>query len=1013
MSTWHALATERLGTPDPSWISIFGPTASDVAALRTLDLTPNGMPMDAISQSMERDLLRASIGQVSISLADPDGSLATQLGPSSTILATSSRYAGPWITITEQWSTNSEVRFFGYLDETTIQWSEMDATTTFTVYASSQLLAERKLQDISSILRPYPSVPGAAASPLTVTTADAALHAVVSAYTPRSNALALEQALWAGGSLAGGAAVARENLDLGGHAVYYDPPAAPALTATIAGQTYAVASVSWDPSISASDSEGLLWRPFRYTFAGTPNLAGVLSVGSTITWNASEAELSHYVLAEDIPAPATGADGQAWVRFRAVGQLVAGDKLTVTYKDSNSRTASTEWTAIDVDGERNRVWLKDPLQNALTMANVIRIRRNSQDPVLVDGVSMLRKVVAPWSVDTSHLLPAITTAPCLTWLPLQATPDLYGATDIQPLDRAGKVRISRRGGTDGTGASPSAGVWEGTVDTSWSWIASSDAAITARQVGNLNQWPGGANSLFPPSLWIDGDLSSGATIPPNGWRRSARSSESITDQIPASIGLTWSGTALSWSSQAASGRVPTKVIHYSAQSLAPGRYTVTSGTWTFEAHSGAGTLGSGSTVTPTGLPTGSILQLGMGAYASSGTHQEAILGLWVSGSGPFTAASACLLSIASGGALTVRATSSLTTPQAGPWAIGGGLIMCTYPETLSGVVYPHTRLWLVDGGTVVTSDLSTVEIIPGTVQPLSIVAGRISGWVALGLESYQDDDGKVQRRARLIQLDGNLQVANGTPEPNPAAPLDKSVNFSRGSLIANPVPASGSILGRMVRTGQGDRCVGLLGGRLFLVDNLVSQVLERVSLSDLSSLDYMEQLGQALMATGVQLPDGSIAMVSRRSGTLRGSVSPAAEGNVTFCPVGIWTGQVEVGFQDQIAGTTETTVSLPAWTGGKVLQLDLSKVLSSPAQSQAIGDSMAAHWGVPAAARTATWVDPARGLQAAMAPPFWAAYQVGDRVPAAGRTWKLTQLNWSPELRSADVELLEIPGGGA
>jgi hypothetical protein len=132
LSTWHVRAIERLGTPLPSWPTIWGPAAPGTDALaanglRTVDLTPFLSPLSDFSSTLERDLTKASFGSVNLDLVETDESLAVLLGPSSATLATSTRYYGPWIEITEVWATGSAVRWTGYLDETSIQWDEAQA----------------------------------------------------------------------------------------------------------------------------------------------------------------------------------------------------------------------------------------------------------------------------------------------------------------------------------------------------------------------------------------------------------------------------------------------------------------------------------------------------------------------------------------------------------------------------------------------------------------------------------------------------------------------------------------------------------------------------------------------------------------------------------------------------------------------------------------------------------------------------------------------------------------------
>jgi hypothetical protein len=401
----------------------------------------------------------------------------------------------------------------------------------------------------------------------------------------------------------------------------------------------------------------------------------------------------------------------------------------------------------------------------------------------------------------------------------------------------------------------------------------------------------------------------------------------------------------------------------------------------------------------------------MGAWASSGVHQEALLGLAVTGASPWSSASAVLFSAGAGGALTVRQTTGLTIPSAGAWALGGGLVAATYNETLSGKVYPRSRLWLVDGATL-QADFPTLEILPGTIQPLSLAGGRISGWWALALETYVDADGLTQRRSRFLVLDGQLRLLNGLSEPSPADPVNPVSNFRRGDLLSDPVP-SGSMVARAVRTGVGDHCLGILGGRLFQVGSQISPVLEQVKTSDLDAIGFLEQLGQALMATARPRPDGGVDLVSRRAGILRDSVDPALEGDLRTRPVGLWVGTVNVTYSDALQGASATVTATAIRQGGKVMDLDLSAVLAGPAQANAIARAAAYQWGGVAPVRTCTWTDGALGIASDLPPVWWSDWAVGDRVPSGSKVYKLTKLEPGLEARTAQVELLEIPGGGA
>ena len=1073
MSTWHVRAIERLGTPLPSWPTIWGPAdpgSDPIAAngLRTVDLSPSLAPMSDFSSTLERDLTKASFGSVALDLSDKTGTLATLLGPASDTLAVADRYYGPWVEISEHWGSTSAVRWTGFLDETSLQWDEVQHLTRATVLHASQLLRERRLADLAELLRPYPTVPTTASQSFAQSTADALLDADVPAYTPRADAVAREAALWAAGQLSWYVDTSKvvERTWYGSRNVSettnYPPPSAPSQSLVIGANTYAVDHVEWDTSLSATTVEGTVGdytitstrSVARIVLQGAPDLTGILSLGATVTWGIAEALRTHYVLAENVPAPASGSDGQRWMKFTTVEQLVAGDGLTITFYDVSSgtqRRTTQEVTVIDVDGLTGKVWLKDPLGQALATTNVLKIRRNSRDPVLFDGLAYARKVVAPWTLDTTYFQPAATTHPVLTWLPHDAaSPNLYGIHALAAVDRAGTLRLARRGALRSSDNTyPLTGVWEGTWSGGWSWLGSPTAQSPAEVLADLNQWPGGTNTLRPPVLYLNGDLSGGATIPPNGWRGAYRTWKTF-GSLSQDAEATWNGTAIVWAPTAPTGVIPTKLVAYAAQTASPGRYIrTTAPAWTFEPHSGAGTLGPAVTPTITGsLPAGNWIALGMGIHAPAASdEQEALLGLVATGSAePFTDVTAVLLSQASGGNLTVQQSLSLWSTgaiPAGSWALGGGLVVQTTSETLDGVVYPKTILHKLNGSTHQTATLRTLEIIPQTLQPLALTGASgarvLGGWYALALETYLDDAYAPSRRLRFLWLGPTLTLLNGDLEADPADPTNPAANFRRGDLVASAL-ADGALPARMVRTGEGDACVGFIGGRIFQVDTRIPATIERLKVgeasatgkdaSGLSAADYLELFASSQMASAIPDAAGNIHLVSRASGPQRLRLPPS--GGTTYRGVHpeergprkvlqtyrSYVSEVRVSYTDILTGDSRQVVVLPEHEGGKPISLDFTALVSGEAMARAIGEAAAFWFGAPAAVINETWTDRTGGTSGTKTPPFWATWNMGDLVPLDGVTfptstpvdfYKIHVLKPTPDARKVDVELIKLP----
>lgn len=1083
MSTWSVLAVERLGHPSPQWPSVYGPTAGadPVAAngLRTLDLTPSLEPLDTFTQQMERDLTKSSFASIKLDLADATGALADALGPFSATLATASRYYGPWIQVVETWTGGSALRFLGYVDESSIQWSEDDARTQLTVMHASQLLRERLITDFPELLRPWPSVPTNASQEFTQSTADALLAAVTGDFTPRSNAGALEAALWAAGQLSWKAATieattTRTILNPDGssqtnsYTVTYAVPTAPASSVIIDGTAYAVDHLDWDSTIEGTlvvgdpATNGTVYtrHPVRIYLQGSPDLTVHLTLGATVAWGIPEARRTHYLLnGGAIAAPASGSDGVRQVRLNTVEQLVPGDTLTLTFTDSTSgapRQATADLPRIiDLDGETGTVYLAQPVSQGYS--NISKVRRNSQDPVLFDGLAYARRLVAPFTLDAAQFAPAPIDLPVVCWQPYDAAnPALYGVHNLQVVDGTGKLRLARRGSDNGSGAYPAAGAWEGSWASGWTWLGLPTADATHQILGDPLQWPGAAAPYRAPAIFVEGDLSGGAATPPNGWRPAWRTWATLDKQIqdPES---TWNGTAVVWTSTTATGDVPARLVAYTASTPAPGRLIrISSGTWTFEAHTGDGTLGSAATPTITGtLPTGNWLALGMGCWAN-GDEQEALLGLVATGSAyPFTDMTAVLLSQASGGALTVQQVQQLwastDTLPAGPWALGGGLVVQATTETIDGLAYPRTRLHKLNGSTWSHVDLRTLEVLPQTLCPLlptgATGARRVGGWYALALETFANDNYAAARRLRFLHLDADLNLVNGDPEMDPAVATDPTAWFSRGDLLASVVP-DGSLLARMVRTSSTeDACAGMIGGRLFSVANRLPVTVERLKIGatapagntldvshsgdGMTVADYLEQFAAAQLATAVPRADGSQALISRAAGTLRArtyldgattravGVKAAERGHLARTQAWEgWIRKVRITYADILADATATVETAGTFDGGRILELDMSALLASQTMARALGRAAIYWFGQPAPLLQETWTDLTPGTQGAMAPVFWADWVVGDLVPftpydPAAPTpvdvYKILSLKPKVEAREVSVELRKQP----
>lgn len=1013
MSTWHVLAVERLGAPDPSWPTIYGPASGEdpIAAngLRSLDLTLVNRPLENHEQELERNFLEAGMGNLTLRLADHDGSVAESLGPRSSTLATEGRYFGPWVLVEERWSigetNHSAVRFTGYLDEINLTWDEADQVTTGTAIHASNLLKERILSDFETLKRPWPAYPEEPTDDHAVLGHD--ILEAASAYSfslTHAERLEAEQALWVGGSFSWVAGLARtENPDPTeggvGPVWSYDPPSAPAPQVVIGGEPYAVESIAWGLSVMVGFDT---FAVATVRLAGAPDLTLILSEGTVIEWPLSEAALSYYTLAHGVPEPASGQDGPSYLDLTSVDHLVEGDKLSIAYREMGKRK-NYECQIIDLDGTINRAWLTEPINQAIPGAggSILRVRRDNRDPVLVDGVAYARRACAPWTLDTSQLLPAAVDWPVLSWMPVDTTsPALYGIIHLQ--NAGGEIRISRRG-SDGT--VQATGVWQGPVSGAWTWSYTDQAVLDI--YGDDRQWPGATPHAHAMMLYTEGGPSS--VVPVNGWRRLSRSLSAVQQGTDA---VTWtisSGSPVyNWSATPTTTVIPSAVIAYSSTTEAGQGYWArsSSGAWTWTPYGGSAT-----SVSLTGSPSGSWLALGMGMRNGSPVS-EVLLGLVVSSNAStYSSTTAVMVVPDASGNLTVLGTRTLTVGTPGVWALGGGLAMCVFPAPLGGKTYPHTRLWLVKDPSVtpVETTLPTLEVCPGTVQPLSLVGGQPSGWMFLAIETYEDDAGEMARRARLVKVGADLRIVNGEPEANPTDPTNPSVRFRRGVLVQDPVPA-GVLTARMVRTGVGDEMLGILGGRLFSVANRINTTLERIQITDLSAMEYLELLGKALLATAVPRPDGSLALVSRAGGTLRGDLQDA-NGALEVTPCAVWFGKARVTYQDPIQGSKSIEVSAVR-QGGKIFDLDLGKVVSGAGQAYAQGSATASFWGTPRPAVTVRIVDVMHGVQSELPPPAWSEWSVGDRVPFTDKVWKITKITHELENREAELELVEMSEEG-
>jgi hypothetical protein len=370
----------------------------------------------------------------------------------------------------------------------------------------------------------------------------------------------------------------------------------------------------------------------------------------------------------------------------------------------------------------------------------------------------------------------------------------------------------------------------------------------------------------------------------------------------------------------------------------------------------------------------------------------------------------------------------------------------TWAETIDGIDYPHTVLHKLNGASVATVDLKTMEVIPQTIQPLLLQgtagAETIGGWYALALETFSDSNYAPSRRLRFLHLNDTLTLVNGTPEPDPSTPTDADAYFSRGEVVSSITP-DGSIIARMVRiSNTQDRFAGIVGGRLFTVANEIPRTVEHLIIGaseppaatlsvansgdGMTVYDYLNGFAAAQLASIVPAADGSIALVSRALGTQRLRAMGGGEyGTVLATERGgkrktqAWQGyirKVRVSYTDILTGDSTSVEVASLFDGGKVMEIDVTAFVSSSTMASAIGNASAYWFGIPVPILNETWVDLTYGASSDLTPVWWTAFQVGDRViygaHAHGATvdaYKILTMTPGLENRTVNVELRKQP----
>ena len=796
--------------------------------------------------------------------------------------------------------------------------------------------------------------------------------------------------------------------------------------------------------------------PLDLTVAG-------LAQGVAVSWGTPlESQRTHYTLRTDVAAPASGSDGQRYLDLDTVSELIPGDKLTVVTQDlstSRPRRTTLDLMCVDIDGEQSRVYLRDPINQGLS--NVLRIRRNSRDPVHVDGVALAAAAIAPLTLDVSQLQDAIVSRPVLSWLPLDTATGarIYGAHQVQALAAAnspstGSFRLLRRGPTNALAQVTAPGGWSGNPVQDWAPLSGLTDADLLTVLSDPCQWPGGVNASTPQALYIENDLSASATTPPNGWRPLWRSRVDPEFAYQA-LDSWWDGSSVHWTPHAHNGTaVPASVVGYVATGPAPGRYRIQGAAWAFTPQ-GVTAWGTPRTPALGTLPTGGAW-LALGVFANpvdvavtGGRRyqdQEGLLGLYQDAS----AVKAVCFAPGANGDATIRSTITVAmgSETNGAWSTAGGLVLRTTAQTIDSVKYPISRVYLPDpvyAGAFVR-DLPGCELIPGTLTPLSITAvnhppgypegylypQKLSGWYALAIETYTDASGNPTRRVRFLVMDAALNVLNGDLVPNLFA---ASQLVRLGEIVQDPCP-DGALLARIVRTGDRDRCLGVLGSRVFQIDFRLPRTLERVALGDVAGLgvdtsgdmtaqDYLEALGASLLATVVPTATGGVALVSRGAGTLhlrdlgglRGSWFEDESTAPVISPVSrTYLSEASITYQDPLSDSGQKIVVAGTQAGGKPLDKDLSKILWGPTPARAIATATVDHFSpvAPVMSRTLREAIPG-GVASELPPPFWADWRVGDRVTPPTTpgllvyTWKLTSLRPDPDQRTCQIEAVRLP----
>lgn len=1041
MSHWTCTLIQRRGIPGPDWFSIYGETEADsleAQAIR-LDVSGSMLPIPALSQDLERTFLSASFGTVKLDFQDPLGNLMAQVGPGG-MFDHLGGYSGPWVVIEEVWGSNRATRFVGYIDETSLEWTESDGgQLQLSAYPVSAILQARNLADDPELLRPWPSTDG---TDLGGFVANVGLGDA----TSESSKWASTRVTWK--TWTSDILImdfnAGSTFPSGYHYEFSPMPTPPSDTVVINGVTYVVLSHDqgvvvehWDWVLGSYVLTSMEREVELHLYGDPANLTSVLNLGDTILWGeAIESRRSHYLLSEYVEAPAEGSDGQDWMNLDTVDALAPGDGLIILRRDSSTdqtrRTTETLKVA-DIDGERRVVHFDKPLTRAYG-EDVLRIRRDNQNPVYVDALQMAARVVAPLPLDTTHYQAARTIRPVFQWLPMtQDGQTFYGAHSLSVMvpfvsGNSETLRISRRGRPT---------VWTGNFeDEPWTAEASPVASAALHVYADPCQWPGSSNTSAPPVAWIENE-SDGVMTPTNGWRSLWRSWGGI--QFPPRAASRWNGSAVLWGDWMAGpgwSYNTTKLVACTSVSR-PGRFIrLSNGSWSFEPW-GAGVWG---TLTNTGwtAPAGDWFALGMcpipklidGRYEDT----EGLVGVYLSTGGTF----AQVIDPTTGpvGDPVLIYSGSVVSD----WAVAGGLIVQNYTLPYDDFDYPSTLLRLMDplvGASYRALELIGVEVCPGTICPRAlgpipvdtllpgypegIQPQKISGWFALGIETYQDDNGSVVRRGRFLVFDSQLRVVNGELEPHPLVP---GTLVRLGDIISEPVPSS-AIVARMIRTGDGDRCVGLFGGRGFQVGFQIPRMLERVNLEDLTAQDFLEAAGAALLLSPIPTGAGGVALISRQGGPSylrdvdgqRGSWFPGEFMPPTRVPVSrAYLNEVRISYTNTLTDQGETVTVAAMQAGGKPLDKDLGAVLFSAPTARAIGAVLVDHFGpvCPALSLTLRENLPA-GLSEDLAPPFWAGWQVGGKVAEPGTPgdptwmWKITRLRPDPDRRTCQLEAVRLP----